>query len=130
MNSQMATGIMENGVGDMPGYDTSLREYALRKQRKHLERERCNMVEIVCETLRKNRRKYHIKAAYIVGSLLQPRRWYPFSDIDVAVSGCSRYLLAIMKELEEATGKEVDVINLDMHLSPGLFVKRGMKVYG
>jgi len=75
-----------------------------------------------------NREKYDIQTAYIVGSLLQPHRWYPFSDIDVAVSGCSRHTFSVMKELEEATGKDVDVIDLDEHFSADLLRKKGMKI--
>ena len=114
----------------MSAFDTSIRDRALKKQRERLERERRNLVDVVCETLRKNREKYHIQAAYVLGSLLQTHRWYPFSDVDVAVSGCSRHILSIMKELEEATGKDVNVIELDEHPFPESFTKRGMKIYG
>jgi len=114
----------------MSAFDTSIRDRALKKQRERLEQERSNLIDIVCETLRMNREKYHIQAAYITGSLLQSHRWYPFSDVDVAVSGCASHLLSIMKELEEATGKEVNVIALDEHPFPEWVTRRGMKVYG
>ena len=114
----------------MPGFDTSIRDSTLKKRRAHLEHERCNLVDVVCETLERNRRKYHIQDAYILGSLLQPHRWYPFSDVDVALSRCSQHLLSIMKELEDATGKTVNVIELDRHPFPKSLTKKGMKVYG
>ena len=68
--------------------------------------------------------------AYITGSLNQPHRWYPFSDVDVAVGGCSPHILSIMKELEDATGKVVDVIDLDQHPSPDWVRQRSVEVYG
>ena len=114
----------------MSAFDTSIRDLALQKQRKRLEQERRNLIDVVCETLRKNRARYHIQTAYIVGSLLKPHRWYPFSDVDIALSGCSQHILSIMRELEESTGKPVDIIELDRHPFPEFFTRKGMKVYG
>ncbi len=114
----------------MPKFDTGILDIALREQRERLERERRGLLELVEKTLREIQRRYDIQSAYIVGSLLLPNRWYPFSDIDVALSGCSEHLLTIMKELEEATGKRVDVIDLDRHPFPQLFKRKGVRVYG
>ena len=114
----------------MPKFDTGILDNALREQRERLERERRGLLELVEKTLREIQRRYDIQSAYIVGSLLLPNRWYPFSDIDVALSGCSEHLLTIMKELEEATGKRVDVIDLDRHPFPQLFKRKGVRVYG
>lgn len=114
----------------MSAFDTSIRDRALKKQRERLEQERRNLIDVVCETLRKNQKKYNIQTAYIVGSLLQPHRWYPFSDVDVALIGCSQHTLSLMKELEDATGKDVNVIELDRHPFPELCKKKGMKIYG
>ncbi len=114
----------------MPAFDTSIRDRALRQERERLEKERCALLDVVEKTLKENREKYGIREAYITGSLLQPHRWYPFSDVDVAVGGCSRHTLSIMKELEDATEKEVDVIDLDRHPSPDWIRKRSSKVYG
>lgn len=114
----------------MLGFDTGILDTALREQRKRLEKERRGLLEVVEKTLRDIQRKYTIRSAYIVGSLLLPHRWYPFSDVDVALSGCSVYLLSIMKDLEEATGGRVDVIDLDRHPFPELLKRKGMRVYG
>jgi len=114
----------------MPAFDTSIRDRALKQKRERLEQERRGLLDIVEKTLRENREKYHIREAYITGSLLQPHRWYPFSDVDVAVGGCSQHILSIMGELEEATEKEVDVIDLDNHPLPDWVRKRSTKVYG
>ena len=35
-----------------------------------------------------------------------------------------------MKALEDATGKTVDVIDLDRHPAPETFVRSGARVYG
>ena len=114
----------------MAPFDTSIRDRALKQQRERLEQERRSLLDIVDKTLRENRGKYKIQEAYITGSLNQPHRWYPFSDVDVAVGGCSPHILSIMKELEDATGKEVDVIDLDQHPSPDWVRQRSVEVYG
>lgn len=111
-------------------FDTSILDRALMKQREQLEQERLDLISIVNETLRKNQSKYGIKSAYIVGSLVQPKSWYKFSDVDVAVSGCSEHILSIMKELEDATGKQVDVIDLESSPLSDLLIQTGIKIYG
>ena len=114
----------------MPAFDTSIRDRAVKQRRERLEQERRRLLDAVEKTLRESREKYHIREAYITGSLLQPHRWYTFSDVDVAVSGCSQHIFSIMGELEETTEKEVDVIDLDNHPSPDWVRKRSAKVYG
>ena len=62
-----------------------------------------------------------------MGSLLNPKKWSISSDIDIAVSGCSKHILDIMSELEKQTNKEVDVIDMDRHFNPDLIRKKGKK---
>ena len=50
--------------------------------------------------------------------------------MDVAVGGCSGAVLEVMKALEDANGKVVNVIDLDYHPFPDSFRKRGLKIYG
>ena len=114
----------------VPAFDTSIRDRALRQQRERLEKERRALLDVVEKTLNEIREKYGIREAYITGSLLQSHRWYPFSDVDVAVGGCSQHVLSIMGELEDATDKDVDVIDLDGHPLPDWVRKRSFKVYG
>ncbi len=114
----------------MPAFDTSIRDRALKQKRERLEQERRKLLQIVEKTLRENQEKYGISEAYITGSLLQSHRWYPFSDVDVAVGGCSQHILSIMGDLEDATEKEVDVIDLDYHYSPDWVRRRSVEVYG
>jgi hypothetical protein len=62
--------------------------------------------------------------------LIKPRRWYDSSDVDIAVSGCSKNILSIMAEIEWATKKESDVVDLDIHPLAHLLKNKGEKVYG
>ena len=114
----------------MTPFDTSIRDQAIKERRERLEKERVRLLDVVERTLRDSREKYNIREAYITGSLNQPHRWYQLSDVDVVVGGCSRHIFSIMRELEKATEKDVDVIDLDNHPSPDWVRGRSMKVYG
>ncbi|MBM3210901.1 nucleotidyltransferase domain-containing protein [Candidatus Poribacteria bacterium] len=114
----------------MPPFDTGIRDSILKEKMEQLEQERIRLLDIVVKTLEDIREKYGIKEAYIVGSLLQSHRWYDLSDIDIAVRGCSQHSFSIMADLEEATDKDVDVIELDNYPNVNWLRKKGMKVYG
>ena len=111
-------------------FDTSLLDETLKRQRKKRNRDRVDFLNRVTETLKAIRRKYGTQKAYIIGSLLIEYRWHRLSDIDIAVSGCPGQVLDIMKKLENATGKTVDVVDLDRHAFPDTFKRKGLKIYG
>jgi len=112
------------------GFNTYLLDLALKKKRERLEKERKELLDKVINLLFLLKKKYSIKEAYILGSLLNPKKWSILSDIDIAVSGCSKHILDIMSELEKQTNKEVDVIDIDRHFNPDLIRKKGKKIYG
>jgi predicted nucleotidyltransferase len=111
-------------------FDTHRLDEALRSRRLKLEEEREALLKRVQEVLRRIRRQHGIEAAYIVGSLKTPGAWRSSSDVDVAVRGCSHALLEVMKALEEATDRQVDVIDLDRHPATESFTEGGLQVYG
>ncbi len=111
-------------------FDTSILDEATRAHRQRLAAEQAALLDCVRRTLLELRESLGIEAAYIVGSLRSPDSWRESSDIDVAVAGCSPVVLEIMKALEEATGREADVIDLDRHPAPQSFTEAGVKVYG
>ena len=111
-------------------FDTSLLDETLRMQREERNRERVDLLSRVTETLQAIRGKYGIHEAYIIGSLLIAYRWHQSSDVDIAVSGCSEHVLNIMGELEETTGRTVDVVDLDSHPFPDTFKRKGLRIYG
>ena len=111
-------------------FDTSILDKAVRERRQRLAAEQAEMLDRVRRTLLDLRESLGIEAAYIVGSLRSPDSWDESSDVDVAVGGSSAFVLEIMKALEEATGREVDVIDLDRHPSAESFIRSGAKVYG
>ena len=111
-------------------FDTRILDEAVRTRRQRLMAEQAELLACVRDTLLALRQPLGIEAAYIVGSLRSPNSWREASDIDVAVGGCSPVVLEIMKVLEDATGRTVDVINLDRHPAAQSFVQSGVKVYG
>lgn len=111
-------------------FDTSSFDRALKKRREKQDRERTECLRSVMATLKRIRDEYDICEAYVTGSLLVAYRWNKASDVDVAVGGCSRSVLDVMKALEDATGRTVDVIDLEMHPYPDEVRNGGLKVYG
>ena len=111
-------------------FDTSILDEAIRARRQRLAAEQAELLDCVRHALLELREPLGIEVAYIVGSLRSPDSWRESSDIDVAVAGCSPVVLEIMKALEDATGREVDVIDLDRHPAPQSFTQSGVKVYG
>ncbi len=57
--------------------------------------------------------EYGIRSAYVFGSLSQPYRFHPNSDIDLAVEQIhAADLFAVIGFLSEAMGRDVDVVQL------------------
>ncbi len=66
-------------------FDTSILDRVLEERRKRLEGERKELLVRVVKTLQEIRKRFGIKEAYVVGSLVEPGRWADCSDVDVAV---------------------------------------------
>lgn len=111
-------------------FDTSVRDQAIRDQRERLEQERCQVLARVRSALEQMRAELGIREAFVIGSLVQPDRWDARSDVDVAVGAAAAVVLEIARRLEEITGRDVDVIDLDAHPRPGGVRSRGVRVYG
>ena len=111
-------------------FDTSIRDKAIRNRRRRLAAEQAELFRRVRQALLDLREPLGVRGAYIVGSVLSPERWTESSDVDVAVGGCSHAVLDVMKALEDATGKTVDVIDIDRHPAPESFLRSGVRVYG
>ena len=111
-------------------FDTSIRDKAIRDRRRRLAAEQVELMKRVREALLDLRGPLGVRSAYILGSVLSPECWTESSDVDVAVGGCSHAVLDVMKALEDATGKTVDVIDLDRHPAPESFIRSGVRVYG
>ena len=111
-------------------FETDVLDRALEIRHRQRNRERVAIIDRVASALRVCREKYGVREAFIVGSLLFLYRWDHKSDIDVAISGASERVLDVMKVVEDAVERDVDVIDLDLHMSADRFRQKGMKIYG
>ena len=109
-------------------FDTSVLDAAIRRRRDRLERERAELLERVSAALRAKAGALGIRQAYVFGSLTRKHGWGDASDVDVAIHGGDP--LAVMRMVEDASGRAVDVIDLDRHPVPELFRRNGVPVVG
>ena len=111
-------------------FNTDVLDRTLEIRRRQRNRERVALIDRVACALRVCREKYGVREAFIVGSLLIAHRWDHKSDVDVAIGGASERVLDVMKVVEDAVDRDVDVIDLDLHISADHFRQKGMKIYG
>ncbi len=111
-------------------YDTSILDEALAHRREQWRRQQSELLGRVLQTLQAHSESLGIEDAYVVGSLKTPGAWHSASDVDVAVRGRGLDVLEVMKVLEAATGRQVNVIDLDRHPSAARFIASGLKVLG
>ena len=109
-------------------FDTSKRDAAIRERRAREEQERRRILAVTIQALRDSAEKHALQEAYVVGSLTREGLWHARSDVDVAVSG--GWVLEVMKDIEDATDRTVDVIDLDRHPDPDGFRRKGVKAHG
>ena len=109
-------------------FETRVLDAAIRRKAERLEAERRVILDRLLAALRAQAPRLGLREAFIVGSLVQQGAWTEDSDVDVAISGGDP--LRVMRTLEEAVDRDVDVIDLDRHPEPGLFRRRGTKVIG
>ncbi len=111
-------------------FETDVLDRTLKTRRRQRNRARVALIDRVASALRVCREMYGVREAFIVGSLLFFYRWDHKSDVDVAIGGTSERVLDVMKVVEDAVERNVDVIDLDLHMSADRFRQKGMKIYG
>lgn len=94
-------------------FDTSLWEEGLTEWAKKREEHRQQLLDITKEKLYGYFQDKQVKTVYLTGSLLQPGKFYEFSDIDIAVEGLKEPYFQILRELEEILDRPVDIVELE-----------------
>jgi len=69
-----------------------------------------------------------VKEVYLIGSILEEGNFYEFSDIDIAVGGLKDEYFKVYGDLEEITGRGIDLIELEMCRFKDILKKRGLKI--
>lgn len=93
------------------GYDTSVRDQAVARDRERREELRLRMLQAIKEALAAHAKELGIDYAYIHGSVIRPGAFRDDSDIDVAVPEANPVVVA--GRLTHAVGREVHVLELD-----------------
>ena len=109
-------------------FNTRVLDDAATKTAERLEAERRVLLERVFSVLVSKGPALGVREAFIVGSLAQQGAWTDVSDVDVAVAGGDP--LQLMRIIEDAAGRAVDIIDLERHPEPGMFRRRGTRVIG
>ena len=95
-------------------FSTSRLDQILGDRHLQNEQERQQVLKKTLNWLDKFGPEYGIQKAYIFGSLTQPQRFNPQSDIDIAVEQINPDdFFSVISLISEATEREVDVIELN-----------------
>ena len=109
-------------------FDTSLWEKALEEEYQRRENERAQALERSKFSLKQYFRNQKVKKVYLVGSVVQAGKFYPFSDIDIAVEGLKEEYLKTRSSLEALLERDVDLIELEKCRFRASIEERGVRI--
>ena len=99
-----------------------LKEVEIKKEKKRLE-----LLERALGALSALSREVGFKDAYVFGSVLQKKKFYYDSDIDIAVRGLrDEDFFYFMSRAAEILGRDVDVVQLERHRLKDKIIKEGL----
>ena len=94
-------------------FDISIWEETIEKEFKKREEERLRALKKSKKVLKDYFKGKRVRKVYLVGSILEEGRFYPFSDIDVAVEGLIERYFKTLSEIEGLLERGVDLIELE-----------------
>jgi len=94
-------------------FDISIWEKAIETEYKIREEERLMTLKKSIRILKDYFRSKGVRKVFLVGSILEKGKFYPFSDIDVAVERLRKEYFKTMSEIEGLLEKGVDLIELE-----------------
>ena len=92
------------------GFDLSLWEESIRREYAEREKDRLATLSRVGTLLTEYFKKKKLHRVFLVGSILEEGKFYPFSDIDVLVEGLRGDYLKTVTEMEGLLNRTVDLI--------------------
>jgi uncharacterized protein len=105
---------MFNKMNPAQSFSTVKLDRVLADRNLQIEKQRQFLLNKTLNWLDKFGSKYGIQKAYIFGSLTQPQKFNQQSDIDIAVEQVNPDdFFSVISFISEATGKEVDVIEIN-----------------
>jgi len=97
-------------------YVTALLDEAIEKKRKRREDQRLDVIEQTLAAIDKLSQETSFAEAYLFGSVTKPFRFSERSDIDIGFIGLdNRHFFRAMSYFSEATGHDVDIVQLEGH---------------
>lgn len=110
------------------GYDISLWERLQEERAAQREQERLQTLDRAVALLQQYFASKQVDAVYLTGSVLEKGRFYPFSDIDVAVEGLKEDYLRTMVDLEHLLDRDIDLIELEKCPFRDAILQRGLRI--
>ena len=92
------------------------------------EKKRLETLQDIAEKLRNRFTDNDFSSLYIVGSILKTGEFYDFSDIDIAVDGLRKDYFQVWAEIEEVTGRKIDLIEMEKCRFKESIKKYGLKI--
>lgn len=111
-----------------PRFDTSLWEKVLSDECQNREKNRQEFLKSAIIKLNEFFLKRQVDKVFLVGSILKEGRFYPFSDIDIAVEGLVDNYFQIISQLEELLERNIDLIELENCRFREAIEKNGLRV--
>ncbi len=111
-----------------PTADISLWEATLAEKYRQREALRQQILADTIEALKKYFRRKRVRKVYLTGSILREGKYYPFSDLDIAVEGLEEDYWETLVQLEDLLDKNVDLIELESCRFKQEILERGLKI--
>jgi predicted nucleotidyltransferase len=118
---------MSNNIGT-PSVDISLWEATLAEKYRQREGQRQQILADAINALKIYFRGKQVSKVYLTGSILRKGKYYPFSDLDIAVEGLEEDYFETLVQLEDLLGRDVDLIELESCRFSQEIQERGLKI--
>jgi predicted nucleotidyltransferase len=98
------------------------------RQKQSYEKIRISILGQICEALTALSHQYGWEEVYVFGSVIQPGRFQPRSDIDIAIKGLDKFqLYSFISDISSSLQRDVDVIALEECPFSEFIIKKGVK---
>ena len=109
-------------------FDISVLKKLREEKRERMEKKRMEYLRMIVPKLNEYFENLKVSEVYLVGSVLKPHRFHEFSDVDIALKGLEEDYFKVMKDVEEITGRNVDIIEMERCVFEDEIRKRGIRL--
>lgn len=112
----------------VPFVDISRWEEKLAEEYRQRETARQEILAAAIAALAKYFRRKRVRRVYLIGSVLREGKYYPFSDLDIAVEGLEEDYFETLVQLEDLLDRNVDLIEMESCRFQQEIRERGLKI--